>query len=350
MKLKNILSVLCFFFVAAACSMEDDILNDAGKEIQNQDTNREAILSFNLDANALLTKATENATGDKELKLNNCVLALMQGDDVLSVRTSNDIAKTGKVNGVTFLTKVKSDLSVIAIVNVADPAAYLGAATRSDLNKEVVIDPNGTECLVKQGEKLIEFPAGFGSSSTAQTEENTLPVTIKVSQLAAKIQLSEFNIRYATDIQKKKTVTLTSVSFDNINKKSHVFNESALLKDSKTFEMNRSLAEGENSIGSSIYSYANTNAFSPVKMTLTFRIDEVGSMQAETVTKTYVINKSNDNTTFEGEGSNNYVNSGYLYRVNVNMTVNTHVVDTDVICYTQDWEHDEVSVDMSEIK
>lgn len=350
MKLKNILSVLCFLFVAAACSMEDDILNDAGKEIQNQDTNREAILSFNLDANALLTKATVNATGDKELKLNNCVLALMQGNDVLSVRTSNDIAETGKVNGVTFLTKVKSGLSVIAIVNVADPAAYLGAATRSDLNKEVVIDPNGTECLVKQGEKLIEFPAGFGSSSTAQTEENTLSVTIKVSQLAAKIQLSEFNIRYATGIQKKKTVTLTSVSFDNINKKSHVFNESALLKDSKTFEMNRSLAEGENSIGSSIYSYANTNAFSPVKMTLTFRIDEVGSMQAETVTKTYVINKSNDNTTFEGEGSNNYVNSGYLYRVNVNMTVNTHVVDTDVICYTQDWEHDEVSVDMSEIK
>lgn len=32
MKLKNILSVLCFFFVATACSMEDDIIqNDFGK-------------------------------------------------------------------------------------------------------------------------------------------------------------------------------------------------------------------------------------------------------------------------------------------------------------------------------
>lgn len=28
MRLRNILSVLCFLFVAVACSMEDDILND----------------------------------------------------------------------------------------------------------------------------------------------------------------------------------------------------------------------------------------------------------------------------------------------------------------------------------
>ena len=217
----------------------------------------------------------------------------MDGNDVISVRTSSNIASTGKVNDVTFLTKVRSGLSVIAIVNVANPNAYLNAVTRNDLNKEIAIDPNGTDCLAKQGEKSIEFPAGFGSSSTASTEENTLTVVI---------------------------------------------------------EMNKPLSEGKNEIGNSIYSYANTNESSPVKMTLTFRIDEVGSMQVETVTKTYIINRSNDNTTFEGEGSGTYVNPGYLYRVNVNMMVNTHSVDTDVICYTQDWEHNEVVVDMSEIK
>lgn len=350
MKLKNILSVICFLLVATACSMEDDIISDAGKEIQNQNSDREAILSFNLETNALLTKSTEDASGDKELKLNNCVLALMDGNDVISVRTSSNIASTGKVNDVTFLTKVRSGLSVIAIVNVANPNAYLNAVTRNDLNKEIAIDPNGTDCLAKQGEKSIEFPAGFGSSSTASTEENTLTVVIVVSQLAAKIQLSEFNIAYATDVQKKKSVTLTSVSFENINKRSYVFTEYALTKDSKAFEMNKPLSEGKNEIGNSIYSYANTNESSPVKMTLTFRIDEVGSMQVETVTKTYIINRSNDNTTFEGEGSGTYVNPGYLYRVNVNMMVNTHSVDTDVICYTQDWEHNEVVVDMSEIK
>lgn len=349
MKLKNILSVFCCVVAMASCSMEDDILNDAGKEIQNQNSDREAVLNISLASTTLFTKSTEEAVGDKESKLENCVLALMEGDNVLSVRTSNDIA-AGKVNDVTFLTKVRSGLSLIAIVNVANPDAYLNAATRGELNKEVAVDPNSDACLVKQGEKTIEFPAGFGSTSTAATDENTLPVVIPVSQLASKIQLAAFNVTYATDLQKPKSVTLTSVSFENINKKSYVFGEFALDKDSKTITLDKALSAGENAIESTVYSYANTNSASPAKMTLTFRIDDAGSMQSETVTKTYVVNKANDNTSFEGEGSNNYVNPGYLYRINVNMTVNTHVIDADVVCYTKDWEHNEVSVDMSEIK
>lgn len=350
MKLKNILSVFCCVVAMASCSMEDDILNDAGKEIQNQNSDREAVLNISLASTTLFTKSTEEAVGDKESKLENCVLALMEGDNVLSVRTSSDIATTGKVNDVTFLTKVRSGLSLIAIVNVANPDAYLNSATRDALNKEVAVDPNSDACLVKQGEKTIEFPAGFGSTSTAATDENTLPVVIPVSQLAAKIQLAAFNVTYATDLQKQKSVTLTSVSFENINKKSYVFGEFALDKDSKIITLNKVLSAGGNTIGSSVYSYANTNTTSPVQMKLTFRIDEAGSMQSETVTKTYVVNKANNNTSFEGEGSNNYVNPGYLYRINVNMTVNTHVIDADVVCYTKDWEHNEVSVDMSEIK
>ena len=58
MKLKNILSVLCFFFVAVACSMEDDIIqNDFGK-------NNEAFsdgnvhMSFNLQGGITTTKSS----------------------------------------------------------------------------------------------------------------------------------------------------------------------------------------------------------------------------------------------------------------------------------------------------
>lgn len=353
MKLKNILSVFCCLVAMASCSMEDDVLNSPVKEIQSPNSEREAILNINLASTTLFTKSTEVANGDKETKLENCVLVLMEGDNVLSVRASNDIeAATGKVNNATFLTKVRSGLSLIAIVNVANPDDYLSVATRTALNKEVAVDPNSAACLVKQGESKIEFPTGFGSSSTKLTEENTLSVKINVSQLAAKIELNTFNITYASGIQKEKSVTLTSVSFDNINKKSYIFDEHELVNDSKTFTLDRGLsATGENVIGSSVYSYANTNGANPVKMTLTFRIDEEGSMHSETVTKTYVVNKTNGSgTSFEGEGSDNYVNPGYLYRINVNMTVNTHVIDTDVVCYTLDWEHNEVSVDMSEIK
>lgn len=352
MKLKNILSVFCCLVAMASCSMEDDVLNSPVKEIQSPNSEREAILNINLASTTLFTKSTEVANGDKETKLENCVLVLMEGDDVLSVRTSNDIdATTGKVNNATFLTKVRSGLSLIAIVNVANTNDYLSVATRAALNKEVAVDPNSAACLVKQGESKIEFPVGFGSSSTELTEENTLSVKINVSQLAAKIELNTFNITYASGIQKEKLVTLTSVSFDNINKKSYIFTEHDLDKDTNTFTLDRVLSAGENVIGSSVYSYANTNEANPVNMTLTFRIGEVGSMHSETVTKSYVVNKTNGpGTSLEGEGSDNYVNPGYLYRINVNMTVNTHVVDTDVVCYTLDWEHNAVSVDMSEIK
>lgn len=352
MKLKNILSVFCCLVAMASCSMEDDVLNSPVKEIQSPNSEREAILNINLASTTLFTKSTEVANGDKETKLENCVLVLMEGDDVLSVRTSNDIdATTGKVNNATFLTKVRSGLSLIAIVNVANTNDYLSVATRAALNKEVAVDPNSAACLVKQGESKIEFPVGFGSSSTELTEENTLSVKINVSQLAAKIELNTFNITYASGIQKEKLVTLTSVSFDNINKKSYIFTEHDLDKDTNTFTLDRVLSAGENVIGSSVYSYANTNEANPVNMTLTFRIGEVGSMHSETVTKSYVVNKTNGpGTSLEGEGSDNYVNPGYLYRINVNMTVNTHVIDTDVVCYTLDWEHNEVSVDMSEIK
>lgn len=352
MKLKNILSVFCCLVAMASCSMEDDVLNSPVKEIQSPNSERETILNINLASTTLFTKSTEVANGDKETKLENCVLVLMEGDDVLSVRTSNDIdATTGKVNNATFLTKVRSGLSLIAIVNVANTNDYLSVATRAALNKEVAVDPNSAACLVKQGESKIEFPVGFGSSSTELTEENTLSVKINVSQLAAKIELNTFNITYASGIQKEKLVTLTSVSFDNINKKSYIFTEHDLDKDTNTFTLDRVLSAGENVIGSSVYSYANTNEANPVNMTLTFRIGEVGSMHSETVTKSYVVNKTNGpGTSLEGEGSDNYVNPGYLYRINVNMTVNTHVVDTDVVCYTLDWEHNAVSVDMSEIK
>ena len=351
MKLRNILSVFCFLAVMASCSMEDDVLNDAGKEILNQHSDREAVLNINLSSNSLLTKATEKASEDKEIKLENCVLALMEGDNVLAIKTSSSITD-GKVNDVTFLTKVKSGLSVIAIVNIANPNDYLNATTRTALNKEVTVDPNSAASLVKQGEKAVDFPVGFGSTSTAPTAENTLPVKIEVSQVAAKIQLSEFNITYAAGtIQKEKSVTLTSVSFENINKKSNVFTEAALdIDNTQGTTMNTALAAGQNEIGTTVYSYANTNVASPVKMTLTFRIDAEGSMQGETVTKTYMVNKSNGSTSFNGSVSDNYVNAGYLYRIKVNMTVNTHAIDTDVVCYTQDWEHNEVSVDMSEVK
>ena len=351
MKLRNILSVFCFLAVMASCSMEDDVLNDAGKEILNQHSDREAVLNINLSSNSLLTKATEKASEDKEIKLENCVLALMEGDNVLAIKTSSSITD-GKVNDVTFLTKVKSGLSVIAIVNIANPNDYLNATTRTALNKEVTVDPNSAASLVKQGEKAVDFPVGFGSTSTAPTTENTLPVKIEVSQVAAKIQLSEFNITYAAGtIQKEKSVTLTSVSFENINKKSNVFTEATLVKDNtQGATMAKVLTAGTNEIGTTVYSYANTNVASPVKMTLTFRIDAEDSMQGETVTKTYMVNKSNGSTSFDGSVSDNYVNAGYLYRIKVNMTVNTHVIDTDVVCYTQDWEHNEVSVDMSEVK
>lgn len=38
MKLKNILSVVCFLFVATACSMEDSILDDDSSKLITAET------------------------------------------------------------------------------------------------------------------------------------------------------------------------------------------------------------------------------------------------------------------------------------------------------------------------
>ena len=64
MKLKNILSVVCFLFVATACSMEDSILDDDSSKLVPEDGSAYVSAVINLEGTQ--TKATTGNSSDPQ--------------------------------------------------------------------------------------------------------------------------------------------------------------------------------------------------------------------------------------------------------------------------------------------
>ncbi|MCD7849397.1 MAG: hypothetical protein LUH63_06435 [Parabacteroides sp.] len=228
MKLKNILSILCVFFVATACSMEDDIIqNDFGK-------NNEAFsdgnvhLSFTLQGGTATTKSS--ATGNPATEkieatevISTCSVILFKGDDVLAARDGVTVTNnTTLPTGFSILTKEQTGLSVMIVAN-----STVSFANYSDMDA-VKAAVQATETfadgtLVKVGTAAINFsdksaPVNTNyaaSTSTAKTETNTYTQAVTVYQLAARIELTSFNVTYKAS--KAANVVIKSVRLLNSN-------------------------------------------------------------------------------------------------------------------------------------
>lgn len=367
MKLKNILSVLCFFFVMASCSMEDDVLmNDASKEIEAaQNGNKEAFVAVQMDLNGLTTKSvtvgdpsTDNVT-DQEIK--NLALFLLDGDQVIdrtffaSGEFSRDADGTLKSNGKVFgfLTKKKNTLGMIAVANtdeeiltkttrteIATYAATLNNCTKyKDIQNFGWFEKDGTT-LYPGYEKI--------NGNDGVLAQNPAYVKIELKQSYARVELASFNVIRNTAFEKTVDVTLTKVELLNLNEKGQVNGSVAgtSLKDNSwSFQNTPSCSTGDSecttSSGKNIL--ANNNIFFR-----TFAYDYSGSQKKLCLKLTYEVGAKihTKEIIIQGKEAGLFeVEAGYIYKVNLTATVRPEQVDLDVIFSIDKWIDGGILVD-----
>ncbi len=371
MKLKNILSVLCFFFVATACSMEDDIIqNDFGKN-NEVFSDGNVHMSFNLQGGIATTKsstignpATNEITATEAIST--CSVILYKGNDVLGVRDGVAVANnTTLPDDFSILTKEQTGLHVMIVAN-----STVSFAGYSDMDAVKAAVQNMTtefadDKLVKVGTASINFSDKSAaintnyaaSASTAKTTTNTYTQAVTVYQLAARIELTGFNVTYKAS--KAADVIIKSVRLLNANLSSKtgsgankvVASDYNVEITGKYQNISSSLSDytvytngAAQSLSSPVvfYSYKNTNTTAIVQNDSRYikgvnennltKVEIMFSVGEKVYTKAYTINRPENNTT-----GTTYVNPNYIYRLTVNMEVTNKSVDCDVVCYTNDW-------------
>lgn len=362
MKLKNILSILCVFFVAISCSMEDDILNEVGptRPIEDEVSGEayiaiKTLLSSGAETKSLQDKGELGAT-EAEAKITSCSLILLNGNTVQSVADGvfvdkdNVIVKTASPDAagdtVKFMVKVnQANYRLMVVAN--SNTTFTDCATLSDV--EAKIQSDNVDDLVKVGINDVTFPDGFkGYASTVESSQHPVMTTVTLKQLTARIELLGFNVSFINDT-KPVNIVVTKVEVQNLNNNSRTGSEylqdaaAEFTSSAKDYKANVFTAaegvttnsytfgeEGNEDI-QSFYSYRNNSTKSPLQMRIHYTADKV-----EKTTQWITIN----------EGSP--VQNGYIYRLIVNAKVTSDEFDCAIQFSTKPWVKHSMSVDMNE--
>lgn len=267
MKLRNILSVLCFLFVAVACSMEDDILNDLDtKATGDSDIYASVNLSLQTSTTGVTTKSnvsgptggSSEMTGS-EYGVWNCYIAVFEynegkvGEFLTShfyqgyddITTAED--KDGHVYnlGKHIIFKIpndeskRKDLKIVAIAQIQADVTYyseLGSVSYEDLTARVLGDQPNT--LVKVGEMILlkgdnsdysnngisYIHISKNMSDLGNDEKVHSPINIELTQRSAAVMLNSFKILNSNN-EPYKDVTITDVQLLNGKMKGRVKGE-----------------------------------------------------------------------------------------------------------------------------
>lgn len=326
----------------------------------------EASLSFKASLSSLSTKSLSDAgslaPSTEEAAINSCTLILFEGDQVSSimkglfVNDDNYIVKTEngtKDDWAKMIVKVKkpSPYSVMVIAN--NTASLDGCVTKDDIKTKAI--QKDKDALVKFGELSIDFPSAFtGYPTIAEAKENPLVVSpVSLYQLSARIELAEFNVVGFQGASKPEGVVVTGVDVFNLNPESYTTDQqthrvATYGPESKNYtesvyngtqELPASYSFVDNGNPFSFYSFRNLaeNEDDQVKIQVRFK---VGNSQ-ERKTSQFVINKAG--------GVSFGVQSGYVYRLILNMTIIGDKVETELLCYTNDWLNNPTSIPMEEV-
>lgn len=310
-----ILTVVSFLLVAVSCSVEDDVYMNNNNNVESSVviSDQEAYLSFNINANAV-TKSNVS-TSDTLSAVSSCSVVLFSNDNILAVMDDVTVVN-GELQNCSFLTKVRNDLRVAIIANTTQ--SFENCPTMEDVRKEVQTQKD-LETLVKYGEAAVSFGDVKGSASTKDAPKVTVNVTLH--QLAAIVELASFNTTFETGA-KVEEVVITKVELKNANLNTYTDQKgcSKIETLTQTMEMNV-----KNFSKIDFRSYESND----VTLSITFK---VGDREYE---KSYKINGGS-------------INSGYIYRLNVNMTLRTHDVDMNVELSVADWTDNSIVMDMTE--
>ena len=337
MKLKNIISMVCFLCLAVACSMEDDVLNDQNTNVQIPEIETgDAYVGFSVDMQALATTKSADTQDpeENEKKITSCSMILLEGDNVLIaddnvyVNSNNVIVKTkAGQDTVKYMVKVKTPSPYKIMVIANSTKKFDGLATLGDINKVVQEDK---DALVKVGTEPVVFENGFkGYVSTVESRNHPVmvnPVTLK--QLSARIDLNSFEVVEFLENSDPMDVVLKSVTLSNLNTTIYTndtyVTSPELKSETYTFENGGfkvyDVATDKHIALTEIphfYTFSNQLKDTPVTMSITYTVGDI-----EYTTKApYVINKPENS-------AHDYVKSSYLYKVNVKMSLRSGITFT----------------------
>ena len=361
MKIINTLSVLFFLFIAVACSMEEDVINDIDKDVQSA-SEVYAALGVSLAADEVQTRSSEYNEEDEDRNPNtnenvvrNCYVAVFDNSNkkLLASRlySGDEVKGEGSVYtlGKSIVFKVskdeveRHDLIFVAVAHMNDNDDIYGQSSsirkgiQSCSTYDGLMDFTLKEdptVLVKVGELLIkkdEYKTYMNISPNMIDENGSAlsgikPIRIKVSQRSAAIQLDKFavesKIGEVSDVEVKSLQLLNMVYSTNVggsNSDSDI-DASYLLK------------KGENGINDLLkyrfYTYENpvSNA-DKTKLRIGYSYKLNG--KEETGFSTITIKSPSAGSPVEA------VMPNHLYKLNV--TVNNGVATATIQCSTNDW-------------
>lgn len=310
-----ILTVVSFLLVAVSCSVEDDVYMNNNNNVESSViiSDQEAYLSFNINANAV-TKSNVS-TSDTLSAVSSCSVVLFSNDNILAVMDGVTVVN-GELQNCSFLTKVRNDLRVAIIANTTQ--SFENCPTMEDVRKKVQTQKD-LETLVKYGEAAVSFGDVKGSASTKDAPKVTVNVTLH--QLAAIVELASFNTTFVEDA-KVEEVVITKVELKNANVNTYTDQNGCSKIETLTQTMEMNVKE---------FSKVNFRSYASNDVTLSITF-KVGDREYE---KSYKINGG-------------LINSGYIYRLNVNMKLNAHDVNMNVELSVADWTDNTISMDMTE--
>ena len=352
MKLKNILSVLCFFFVAVACSMEDDVLDGNSSKLVPEEGS--AYVSAVINLGGTQTKATTgNSSALEEYEVDaiaSCALFLLDSNNkVVGVHTetyTNSIAISQEIK---FLTKVNVATKAVAVVNY-NPNNSENILACSDYNALQSYMEHDANYRIKIGEGQIDWTGVVGSSSTTG-DLGMAETSITVESRTAIVELVEFAVNYKTNRQ--PVVKLESVSLSNLKTQGGWSEDlkgvttGSFNFDKTTYALPRNpgyYSSDENHYPLRANVYPNTdggnNSEKFVTLTLTFSVTDGGA--SRTYDRSYIINRPTEQDgSFTNNSGHDYVKAGHWYQLKATVNVASDLVDCDIVCYTNDWIYDD---------
>ena len=355
MKIKNIFFAAILVLAGFSCSMEDDaIMNDVEKGIEEA-TEAYTVLDFGVAFKEMATKATVVGPGvdleasEAERHMSDVSIFLYEEGKLIEILKADKQDATLTAEGASetttnpladlkFVTKYKAGRTLAAhvVVNAGDLLDDITFGTSVDqLNKTVSGCLSATE-LIKYGIKEIVFGTDvtkhYVSPSDAELNPNTILVT--VSQIAARLDFSEFSVTLDGFVT-TPVVTFEEAKFVNLQQNGKIVEGYAGSKVADGVSLDRSTSGNQEGaivwtgMGTA-YGYANlyeadsqTNTALYVKFTVDGR----------TFDKTYPINPDNINKEVKHDG----IKGGYLYDIKVHWTITPKWGDSTIEFYTKDW-------------
>lgn len=377
MKIKNIGIAILFALIGFSCSMGDDLPPCDGEK-EGTGVEEYAALNFGISLNDPLTKGstditgggTEDATGDGntgEKKVNDFTIFLLEDSKVIGVvRDADNQVNTDETMGVItlkgseFLTKwwkgrvLKACVAINARTELADVGlgkseadlnvALTGALEAEKLVKYGTIDLNFGEAAPNNVTKRNSSPA------TAKNNPNTVVVT--VSQVAARLDFSQFDVTLVDfPADELPVVTFEKAEFVHLQNNGLLTAKDSYANGEATIDVPVTIPEKTADATPAdtwsnimtAYSYAHAYGATSETNTALYVKFKVGGRTFE---KTYPINppataEGADRVVTNSVGHTG-IKGGYLYDIKVHWTIYKKWADSTIEFYTRDWVHNDM--------